>query len=233
MIFFKKKKIVLDCFTYSSYLLENFPISKSKKFYPEWWKKLPNDYLTETKFWKTSTMKRCRGFVDYYSNSFTIPLWSDLSIALSTNQDKQINWQFADRESNATLHDREQREGWLEEDQIHLKIDAPWAIRSKSDTKFMWSFPSYNYSRIPSFHILPGITDFKWQNSVNINLLLEYHNYPRVIELKAGHPLVNLTALSENKIEIKLHQVSIQEFSDIIRVPVFTNFYSFKKHCPY
>lgn len=233
MFFFKKKTVTLDCFTYSQYILNNFPISPSEKYFPDWWKKLPKDYQTSTQFWKTSTMKKCRGFIDYYKNSFTLPLWSDLSIALSSNKEKRINWQFADRETRATLHDEEQRAGWLDEDHIHIKLDTPWAVKSKKDSKFLWSFPFYNYKRIQEYQVLPGVVDFKWQNSINVNMILKYEIFPRVVDLYAGNPLVNLTAISDENIKIKLHQISVPEFSDIIRVPVFTNFYSFKKFCPY
>lgn len=233
MFIFKQKEVVLDCFTYSSYLLDNFAPSLGEKFYPRWWKNLPKDYRTNTQFWKTSTMKKCRGFIDYYRHSITLPLWSDLTIALSSKHDGKINWQFADRESSAVIHDVEQRQGWLDDDQAHLKLNAPWAIKSNDDTQFLWSFPSYNFSRIPEYHVLPGVVDFKWQNSVNINMLLEFKDFSRTVELYAGHPIVQLVPLTERKIKINLHQVSVSEFQDLIRVPVFTDFHKFKKSCPY
>ena len=46
--FFKRKEIVLDCFTHRPDTYEYFPIEKSTKHFPQWWKDLkveiPDDY---------------------------------------------------------------------------------------------------------------------------------------------------------------------------------------------
>ena len=94
---FKNKEIVLDCFTDSKFTLENFPIAKSENFYPEWWKNLPKEYKENKNFWPTSTMKRCKGIIDFYQNSFTIPLWSDLMLSVENQNIKSFQWKFSQR----------------------------------------------------------------------------------------------------------------------------------------
>ena len=45
MFLFKKKKVVLNCYTYRPDVYSYFPIERSSKHIPEWWKKLPNQVL--------------------------------------------------------------------------------------------------------------------------------------------------------------------------------------------
>lgn len=234
MFFFKKKKIVLDCFTDSKFILDNFPITKSENYYPSWWKNLPKEYKEGDNFWPTSTMKRCRGIIDFYANTYTIPLWSDLMISIENKNIKSFRWQFADNTCGANVHATDQRGEWLKDTHGHLKLHSPWQIKCKEDIKFSWISDVYNLNNDWPISILPGTVDFKYNSSTNVNLLLEYPEiYKKEFLIPAGHPIVMLRACSERQVVLKFHYVKTSEIETMKTVPVFTNFYKFKKQCPF
>ena len=83
MIFkFAQKKIVLDCFTTNPEVVEYAPISYAIKHIPQWWKDLPETYLSEDGFTNRGTMRYCAGMVDYYKKSIAIPMWADFSLKI-------------------------------------------------------------------------------------------------------------------------------------------------------
>ena len=61
--------------------------------------------------------------------------------------------------------------------------------------------------------ILPGVLNFKNQNTANINLFLERKNNKFLIEHNT--PLIYCIPLSDAKLEIKNHLVSDQEFKHL------------------
>ena len=88
--FFKRKKIVVDCFTDNYSINELFPIQTANNFYPDWWKNLPKTYDAMNKWGlrvSQSTMKKCPAIIDLYKTGFIMPLWSDLQIL---SDDKNI-----------------------------------------------------------------------------------------------------------------------------------------------
>jgi len=230
MFFFKHKEIVLDCFTDSKFTLEHFPISRSENFYPEWWKNLSKEYKEGENFWPTSTMKRCRGIIDFYCDSFTIPLWSDLMLSIENQNVKSFRWQFAQKSFGATIHAADQRGEWLKDSHGHLKLDSPWQIKCSESVKFSWIPDFYNFDNSWSISILPGIVDFKFNNSTNINLMIKYPEiYKQEFLLPAGHPMIMLKPYSEKSIKIKLHLIDSTELESMKTTPVFTNLYKLKK----
>jgi hypothetical protein len=93
LFLFPKKKIVLDCFTYSESVLQTAPITNAMKHIPSWWKKLPSAHFEET-FFPTPTMKGCVGMVDYYANSVALPLWSEIIINVDSNKNYHLHILF-------------------------------------------------------------------------------------------------------------------------------------------
>jgi hypothetical protein len=238
-IIFKKKKIVVDCFTSNVNAYDLFPIKESKEFYPEWWKNLPKIEPTENKngmLINRSNMKRCEGFMSLYQQGFIIPLWSDVVI-----QTQAVNclFEFADGISNLTHHGGDQlSQEWY--NYVHAKFESPWRIQEKTGVKFAFIQPSWNTPRDLMFsHTPPGVIDFKYQHTSSINIfLLKSKRY----EWSAGLPLAQLLPLSENNIELKTHFVSDNELN-VSRVmnrnlPFFESAYrKLKKikqgQCPY
>jgi hypothetical protein len=212
-IFFRRKEIVVDCFTFNTGAAKLFPISKGTDYLPSWWQKLPKSYVKQNEFWPSPTMKTCQGLMNFYKESFIMPLWSDLIINVSDKSQARINWQYADFQSNAVSHTQTEWDQWLSPKEYgHLKIVAPWLLASKADVKFLVTDVSWNRNNFNDYFIPNGIFDFTKSVDPNVNIMIPFNEKSRNISFTAGDPLVSLIPLTENKIKIKTHLVSEDEF---------------------
>jgi len=214
MIFFKKKKITIDCFTDNSSVYNHHPIEPSGTHIPDWFKNLSIENSEEFHGMMISrpSMKRCPGFLTLYKSSFTFPLWSDVQI---TTTDNSFNYAMAlTFIDNGVQHHNKWQYGNTFDDYIHAKLVSPWFLQSKKYLEIacmpaIWHSPKH----WEDFVILPGITDFKFQNSININLFLKKNREKIFVE--AGTPLYNLVPLSDDNVEIKCHLVDTSEMNKI------------------
>lgn len=230
MFFFRKKSIVLDCFTTDHTAHALTPIASSTNYYPDWWRQLPKTIKQEGQFWDTGTMKHCRGFTDYYANGITIPMWTDLSAVIGSLRNPGIMCQFADKTSDAVSHPKAQRGNYLPDEQFgHVKLVSPWAFRTKEDINFAWTHPVWNYNSY-DFTVLPAVTNYKYQNTTHVNMVVQYQLDGRIVNINANQPLVNLLPMTERKVEIKNHLIDELEMKKI-RQPsaVFVGNYRFRK----
>jgi hypothetical protein len=210
MIFkFSQKKIVLDCFTANPDVIEFAPVNFAIKHIPEWWKDLPGSFINNDGFTSSGTMKYCAGMVDYYKKSITIPMWSEFAVKIYEN--KNFSWQFADCKSSALSHNLEQQAKNFLNGFGHLKIISPWTFKTKDNLNWIWSHPVYNYDTSSDITYLPGITNFKYQCSTNLNVMISLDK-EKTIVIPHGQPMVFMTPMTDKKIEIVRHLVSDKEF---------------------
>jgi hypothetical protein len=208
MFFFKKDKIIVDCFTANQTAYEFYPIEKSNKYIPEWWKQLPVSKELPTArggmAMEQSSIKRCSGFTNLYTRGYILPLWSDLQVSTSTNG---YEYMFANTvvEPGIERHN-EWQYGESFNDYWHMKIFSPWMLKQHNKCEFamipvIWNNPE-NWS---NFTVLPGVVDFKHQHSTNINLFFE-KDRPKVL-ISAGTPLYQIIPLTDLLVEFKIHLV--------------------------
>jgi hypothetical protein len=225
MFFFKKNKIVLDCFTNRPEVYEFARIDYIHKFFPEWWKNLPKTIprpRSDQNYWiPTSTMKACHGFIDMYTNSAVIPMWSDFQLKVENNL--SYMWYFSDKKSLLTQHPNPQfGELFSEGNHFNRKFNTPWIVACKEDVKFSMEPMFYNFKIPNEYHIMPGVVDFKNQHGVNINMMIELK--PQIVSMEVGQPLVRIRPFSERELEIKTHLVDERELDLILmktQIPVF------------
>jgi hypothetical protein len=219
MFLFKKKKIVLDCFTSDSFAYEYASISHATDYYPKWWKELDSKYIDNTREMNYSaTMKYCKGFTDLYSSSIIIPFWGILNIDMSSKLEKLFKWQTNYELYNKQpiiTHPRVQYTEFLDENYQHLKITSPWKFKTEKYIKFILTDPLYNRNELTNYSVLPGCIDFKYQKSTNINIMAEYKNEKRTININPLDPIAMLTPLIEEDIIIKTHLLDVKEFTDL------------------
>jgi hypothetical protein len=236
--FFKKQKIVLDCFTSSSSVIQLTPICPAIKHIPEWWKQLPKAYYSQGDIAEKASMKTCSGFIQTYSEGIAIPLWSDLTIEVANYNYK---WQFSDMSSSATVHENEQRKGFLIKDvNGHLKLESPWYFKTKKDINWVWTPATYNLQTLQDFTVLPGVLNFTKQTATNVNIIIPLE-INRKFTIPLNQPLVNIYPMSECEVVIKRHLVSPQEMKTInLNSASFINTYikaqelkKFYSDCPY
>jgi len=207
-------KVVVDAYASDLNITKFFPVIESVKHTPSWWKDLPTEYTSYSNRGvehPSSTMKRCVGFVEMYRRSFTIPLWSDVSI--STNENGDWAYYSTNQSFVTETHNRNQF-GSKFDNYIHLKFICPWAFNDKKGINFMMTSPVWNNIDLwNKVHIVPGLFEFKYQFATNINFFV--NRVSQNIQLSAGMPIAMLTPLTEKKVKFKIHYVSQLEYENI------------------
>ena len=217
----RSKKIKLECYTADAAIHKLFPISSAKKFIPEWFKSIPPMVeQVENVGLKSdmATIKHCDGFNNLYKRGWVIPMWSDLLI--ETDEEGRYKYQYSGSfdsvptPKDPVVHHSSPQLGNKFPDHIHLKLLAPWIIKEKTGVDFYFSENTWGMEKyFDDITILPGVLNFKNQNSANINLFLERKNNKFLIEHNT--PLIHCIPLSESKLEIENHLVSDQEFKHL------------------
>ncbi len=216
---FKRNKVVIDCYIDNQIMCDTYQIKKGIKVTPSWWKDLAPvvvKYREGSKF-LYPTVKKCPGFVDLYLKSWVIPMWSDLTICTDKSGGFRYAFPHAIKYSDVTAHPDFQYEGGFPA-HGHLKLVCPWLVidTHKSNTKFMFTPTSWSlFNDLPDLRVLPGITDYTYNSGVHINCLI-----PKVDAeyfIKAGTPMVHLTPLTDKEVEFKSHTVTSNEYERLLR----------------
>jgi len=230
LFFFKQKPIVVDafCTEKAAQAYQFAPIDYATKFYPDWWKRLPKNGFDWDIMKPANNMKNCVGMTNEYQNSLIIPMWSDLAVKWESQE--KWKYQYSDGTSHASSHPVEQR-GDFKKDHFQLKITSPWLIESEKDILFQWKVPYYNFNEQLPYDVLPGTLEFYYQHASHINLLLKPGVSQNII-IKFGTPMVHLRPLSERKVVLKTHLITVQEYAKrnlyALR-PTFTKSYTHLK----
>jgi hypothetical protein len=217
MIFlFKKKKIVVDCFTPFKSVYEGYPIQNSMNFFPKEISKIKSFYTEkhpQTNIdMQMPTIKRCVGIIDYYKTGFIIPMWTDFigqprtaaegstSIGLITSPFSfapHPHWQYKDTGMFDT--------------HFHIKLDSPWNIKENSGVRFTWNPCTWNlHSHSKNFIVPPAVISFDVQCGTHINMFIDKTSDK--FTLYAGTPMVHLVPLSDQEVDIKCHLVDVEEY---------------------
>lgn len=236
MIFFKPKKIVVDVFTDNASVYHHHPLIKTKKSIPDWWKKLPafNQRPVHDMHMEEPTIKKCVGLISHFQQGYILPSWTDIQIKTTdVTYSYKVALSFIEP---ALQHHEKWQYGQEFENFIHLKIVSPWFLKTKTDVNFMCVEPTWNIiDHWNNFRVLPGVVDFKYQSSINVNLFLQKNK--EKIFIDAGTPLYHIIPLSDREVEMKLHLVDTKEMNKIFVETRYGTFHSSWKHvknnCPY
>lgn len=218
IFFFKKSKIHLDCFTDRPDIFDNFPIVKGSKCYPDWWKNLEDSSFDFSTMKRNINMKHCVGLIDFFSQSLSIRLWSDLAVKLiNMHGQLQAGCQFLDYRTDIAHHPKTQYQNYFDTDEFfHLKINSPWFFKCKEDIKWVWVGNSWSKNLNNEMIIPPGVLDFKYQNNTNIQFFLKCSKNQSVEKIfYADTPIVNFFPMSEKKVVVHNHLLSSEELKNI------------------
>jgi hypothetical protein len=220
--FFKKKEIVLDCFTFDSSVYNYAKIQPAVFYAPLWFKKVPKSYREPNRFVgyiDASTVKGCYGITEYFQQSFIMPWWGDLVVKSSPNE---FGFWFAhDVYNNVSQHDPKQTNCTFIEHYEHLKFHPPWVFKCTKDINFLLVEPFWNNSVSPTirnnFIVQHGVINFKNGMTPNINVFIPKDNFR--IQLNHNEPLVQFFPLTDKKIKVVNHLVSQEEFNNKMIMP--------------
>jgi hypothetical protein len=215
MFFFKKKKIVVDCFTPLEAVHTLYPIAKSIDFYPTEFSKI-NSYFSfpdpQTRVQlRASTIKRCVGIVDYYKEGFIIPLWTDFICQPRTSPTVGMMTHPFKFGPHA---DESWKPTGMFSDYIHIKLMSPWQVREKSGVTFTWNACTWNlHKHSKNFIVVPAALSFDVQTQTNINMFVDKNSDPFTIS--GGTPMIHLVPISDAEVELKTHLVSPEEYDKV------------------
>jgi hypothetical protein len=244
----KRSTITLDCFTFLETIALNHPIAKSGKFYPKDLKDVPKFVTTKVSNDPHSkltenieTIKHCCGLHELYSNGIVIPAWDNFSIEMINEKRHVIH--STTNTIKSEHHPRFQYNNEIFKGYSHLKFISPWLIQEKSGVKFVWTDPTWNRSNsLKDMSILPAIINFKKQHASHINTFIKNGS---TIKANLGDPLVHLIPMSEKKIKINIHVLSIDEWERKVKEIEYyvklknhqdlitPDFFKSKKKCPF
>jgi hypothetical protein len=223
MFFKKEKEIIVNCYTYRSDVYNYFPIVETKKTFPSWLQKVKNSYFNSDKDCFDS-VKSCPAFVDYFRTGFVIPLWSDLFLEVGPKGSDRYRWQYADLKSKIGIHPHQQF-GLCETEYQPFKLCSPWAFSCSEDVQFLFSAPSWRFGDLPiTVEVLNGVVSYRTNAGTNINMLVKRTEAQQEFTIKTGTPLVHVLPLTEKKVRIKTHLVSVEVWDSILGVGTRTSF---------
>lgn len=221
MFWFKKKKIVVDCFTSNSSVYELYKIRKAAVYYPEDMKRLPTTHKIqhpETKIgYNISTIKMCNGINEMYKRGHIIPMWTDFLCEPKRAWTGDSTIGMIPPGFNYDSHPKEQYTG-LFSDWMHVKLHSPWHFTEKTGVRFLWKSADWNLHKFQRQFVIPSaVLWFKGQSSTNINMFI--HRDGDDFTIQGGTPMVHLIPLTEDTVEYKCHLVDHNEFQSLASIP--------------
>ena len=209
MIFVKRNKIIVDCFTESEIIFNALPIQNASNFMPKWWKDMPATYQDGGLF-KQPTMKTCSGIIDLYKVGIILPMWCDFIVKVDNNN---YMWHFADEKNAANIHGAQQWDAFADPTEYgHVKISSPWRVKEKTGINWFATLPQWNFGINRNLFFASGVLSFKYTHELNFNLFIKLHeNYEKIINV--GSPIAHLLPISEKEIILKHHLVDHSEYA--------------------
>ena len=223
--FNRSSKIYLDCFTHDPYAYNLTPICKSVRSIPEWWKELPENkiefqYNEENEGPSiVNNMKMCYGFREIFKKGIIVNSWGDFHIK---STEKELSWMYSSI-TPPGYHPRYQYGNGFK-DYHHIKLNSPWVFKEKTGVQFVFLAALWNLEEF-DFVIPPGILQFTWNGSFNVNTFVPKKDKEYLIH--TGQPLAQLIPLTDKKIIIKNHLIDINEYK-IKEMPVINSWYGWR-----
>lgn len=239
-MFFKKPKLKLTCYTYLDYVSRHFPLVLAKKSLPENFASLPTSMKAPANYTacpytklingrKLNTIKSCDGILDLFGKSYVLSAPFDIAINI-----KDGRMEFKTPNDNIFKTGQHPTEQF---DQVfpgyaNVKMIIPWKFISNKSFMCMFSPAVYHLDNdVRENVIIPsGLVDYKYVHSTNINMLVKLQKEQKVIHIKAGTPLVYITPMTTEPVELVLKNVDQLEWEGLENQTVsFKSIYKFLK----
>lgn len=207
---FGKSEVTVKLYTCEPNHFEFFKLRKGLKEYPDWFKNLSSEYYTDGFIpAPVPTAKRCPAIIEYFKRSMVIP--SQFDLYLKADHDNESGWVTPTKESAGMVQtfNSKQKAGF---NVPHVKIDTSWVCVEETGIDFMVVDAYYNNFNKP-WRIVPGILDFKYQHSLNINVA--YNKQEDPIFIPVNTPLSFMIPLTERDVKYEHYLVSNAEWNQI------------------
>lgn len=214
---FKKKPLKLECYTYLDYASRHFPLEIAKKAIPETFSSMPAQIKAPANYTscpytklihgrKMNTIKSCDGILDLWGKSYVLS--SPFDVAINIKNDKVEYATPNDTLFKIGQHPQEQFAPMFP-GYANVKIIIPWKFVASDKFTCMFSPAIYHMDNDVRENIIlpPGLVDYKYVHSTNINMLVKLQKDQKVIHIKAGTPLIYITPLTTEPVELVIKTV--------------------------
>lgn len=198
-MFFKKKKIILEAYAPIGDLVDLFPPVRADEITPKWYQSLPAKPMPGL------TVKHCPGIRDMLSKGFIIPLWADYNVTIASHGLCDITSGMENTNvPPLTSHpiDFQAANAWP--NHINLKFNNPWVFWCSEPIEWVWVQPTMWQQHPQELILVPGITEFRYQSTANINTITALPDEPVTLSFKAGTPMAQLVPLIKDDWELKV-----------------------------
>ena len=211
----EEEPIYLDCYTTSHYAYNHAKIDYSRRYFPEWFKEMAENVPV-----LGGTIKHCTAFRDYYAKGIVIPLWGEVEITVHPidNEGGAFTWASSnpDFDLHTQCHSKSQWEGFGSKNLHNVKFVSPWAFKTREFVNFTWGQPTWSQPDTFNGLIgLPAVIDFKNQSFTAINYVVEQKKEEQSLNLQPLTPMVMLHPMTDRRVEIRNHLVSVEKIGQI------------------
>lgn len=220
----KNKIINITANSTNQQLIDLFPIKRAKDAYPNWFKRLKTPSNRDR---SDANVKVCPGLTDLYNNSLIINSWQDYEITVNSNGSVLIK--CPNHEFSAVSHTIASQAAGAWPNYVNVKLTSPWFLTSTDSTFWLMTAAIWSQSTPSQYVIVPGVLEFKIQNQTNINLLFPILDHNKTYTIKAGDPLVTLTPMSSNAINLNLKYITYDQLQKLTSRWNFSFSYTYHK----
>jgi hypothetical protein len=208
---FKRRKIILDCFTDNALVFDRHKIVKAVHELPDWYRSLPNEYRSSSEENGNGNMKHCHGFKEFFKKAFSINMWMAVDFEVDTDK-KTWTW-LSSTPMILGEHFPHQYGNFLHKnDYDHVKFINPWYLKTDRFVNFAW-IDSFWCRNTHDYFFPNAVFDFYYQHAANINTFFRLNGPSYKFSLVAGQPLVFIVPLTEHQVEIKHHLLTEKEMN--------------------
>jgi len=220
--FNKQENIEVEFWSTYEGLEDVYPIVSATKYIPNWFKQMPNfTGKGEPKIEDKGTLKNCPGFVDFFTNAYVMPLWTDVELEVGgRNNFKFIasNKQFKFESHPAEQFlDHVQNTGYT----LTFKPISPWRCRTPKGYSILQLPMFYDFN--PDFDTLPGVRWTDIHHSMNPQMCIKRQGR---ISLKAGTPLAMYIPIKRENYDLKIkpYDAELQHAEKINQTKIWSKF---------
>jgi len=216
----------------------------ANKCIPEWFKRMNRDIDNNPS--GVGTVKNCVPLRDCLTSGYIIPLWEDMQITSSSDNNGEINYKWSRNLSGfydgaISTHSTAQVEGMpisnTDLGHLPIKFNSPWVIRTPPGYSCLFTMPFNRYDQ--NFEILSGIVDTDtYFDSVAFPFVFLKSDVSEI--LHKGMPLVQVTPFKRTEWKSSIKDISPKEekirnrvlnlIGSTFRHGYLNNFWSKKKY---
>jgi hypothetical protein len=197
MFFNKIKPLKLEAYAPVGDLLDYFPIVKSNKILPNWFKNLPKSI-------NDNNVRNCTGIKDLYNEGFMIPSWGEYFISVQPNRQVQVESPVQLQYGHSSRHDLEVEAPGAWPNYVNIKLHNPWWFWCNEPVKWVLIQPVWNQEEPGEWTVIPGVTEFRYNNQANINTIFRVMETEYTTKINTGEELVQMIPITERPVELEL-----------------------------